>query len=154
MQEREIIAASEKLAECQETILNLGKQLKALASPKNTSVPEGLISNLTYEAPSSPIPDKTNQPRISLLDKMMAEDAARALQTTKTKEITRTITSPAVMDGNANNVKSPLRFLSVNGIKHQEDEEDLVNFLSIVPAKKKKSGMLRKLLWRKKKSSK
>ncbi|KAK1433085.1 hypothetical protein QVD17_09991 [Tagetes erecta] len=157
--ELEIIAASEKLAECQETILNLGKQLKALASPKNTSVPERVISNPTYESPRSPsppTPTKTNHQRVSLLDKMMADDAAQGVQSPKPKEITRTITSPAVMDGNANKVKviSPQRFLSVNGIKQKEDEEALVNFLSIVPSKKKKSGMLRKLLWRRKKSNK
>lgn len=147
--EREIIAASEKLAECQETILNLGKQLKALASPRNVSVPDRvIICNPTYEAPSSsPVPDKTNHQRISLLDKMMAEDAARAQQITTTK-------ADIVMDGNSKNVKSPQRFLSVNGIKHQEEEEALVNFLSIVPNKKKKGGVLRKLLWRRKKSNK
>nr|GEU69602.1 hypothetical protein [Tanacetum cinerariifolium]GEU77311.1 hypothetical protein [Tanacetum cinerariifolium] len=152
--EREIIAASEKLAECQETILNLGKQLKALASPRNAIVPERVISNPPYKAPPSPIPDKTNHQRISLLDKMMAEDAARALQSSQTKEIKRTVTSPAIMNGNPNNVNPPQRFMSVNGIKHQEDEEALVNFLSIVPNKKKKSGVLRKLLWRKNKSNK
>ncbi|XP_024978243.1 filament-like plant protein 7 [Cynara cardunculus var. scolymus] len=156
--EREIIAASEKLAECQETILNLGKQLKALASPRNASVPDRVICNPTFVAPSSsPVPNnKTNHQRISLLDKMMAEDAAGAQQPTKPKEITRTITSPAiVMDGNnSKNVKAPQRFLSVNGIKHQEEEEALVNFLSVVPNKKKKGGMLRKLLWRRKKSNK
>ncbi|KAJ9562311.1 hypothetical protein OSB04_007471 [Centaurea solstitialis] len=156
--EREIIEASEKLAECQKTILDLGKQLKALASPRNPSVPDRLVCNPTYEAPPSPSPppppvaDKTNHQRISLLDKMMAEDAARVHGPTKPKEITRTVTSPAVvMDGNSINVKSPQRFLSVNGIKHQEEEEALVNFLSIVPNKKKKGGVLRKLLWRSKK---
>ncbi|KAG0451448.1 hypothetical protein HPP92_026253 [Vanilla planifolia] len=34
----EISAASEKLAECQDTILKLGKQLKALASPKDAAL--------------------------------------------------------------------------------------------------------------------
>ncbi|KAM3289610.1 hypothetical protein P3S67_017898 [Capsicum chacoense] len=34
----EITAASEKLAECQQTILNLGKQLKALASPADPAI--------------------------------------------------------------------------------------------------------------------
>jgi hypothetical protein len=34
-QQLEISTASEKLIECRETILNLGKQLKALASPKD-----------------------------------------------------------------------------------------------------------------------
>ncbi|KAL8231289.1 hypothetical protein R6Q57_001067 [Mikania cordata] len=155
--QREIIAASEKLAECQETILNLGKQLKAFASPRNTSVPENVIWNPTYESPTPPtappISAKTSHQRVSLLDKMMADDAEHGLQSPKPKEITRNITSPAVMHGHVNNVKviSPKRFLSVNGIKQHEDEEALVNFLSIVPIKKKKGGMLRKLLWRRKK---
>lgn len=35
LQELEISTASEKLIECRETIINLGKQLKALASPKD-----------------------------------------------------------------------------------------------------------------------
>ncbi|KAK9067048.1 hypothetical protein SSX86_014372 [Deinandra increscens subsp. villosa] len=157
--EREIIAASEKLAECQETILTLGKQLKALASPKNPSVPERVISNPSYESPQPPAPPmaaKTNHQRVSLLDKMMADDASPGPRSPKAKEVTRTVTAPAVTDGNANNVKvmSPRRFLSVKGIEHQEDEEALVNFLSIVPSKKKKSGMLKKLLWRGKKSNK
>ncbi|XP_071712488.1 filament-like plant protein 7 isoform X2 [Rutidosis leptorrhynchoides] len=152
--DHEIIAASEKLAKCQETILNLGKQFKALASPNNTHVPFITTSSPARVSPTSPVPDKTKQPRISLLDKMMAEDAARDLQTTKTNEVTCTMMSPGdIMDGNDHNVKSPVTFLSINGIKHQEDEDALVNFLSIVPAKKKKGGMLGKLLWRKKKST-
>lgn len=140
-QEREIIAASEKLAECQETILNLGKQLKALASPTNASVPDKIICNPIYEAPPPPpsppppVTAATNHHRISLLDKMMAEDAAKAIETTKTKS-------------------SFVGVNGINGIKHQEDEDALVNFLSIVPSKKKKSGVLRKLLWRRKKSNK
>lgn len=39
LQEREIAAAAEKLAECQETIFLLSKQLKALRSPKDPIVP-------------------------------------------------------------------------------------------------------------------
>ncbi|RRT77694.1 hypothetical protein B296_00028271 [Ensete ventricosum] len=42
-QECDIVAASEKLAACQETILNLGKQLKALASPKDASLFDKVI---------------------------------------------------------------------------------------------------------------
>ncbi|CAI9282901.1 unnamed protein product [Lactuca saligna] len=139
--EREIIAASEKLAECQETILNLGKQLKALASPTNASVPDKIICNPIYEAPPPPpsppppVTATTNHHRISLLDKMMAEDAAKAIESTKTKS-------------------SFVGVNGINGIKRQEDEDALVNFLSIVPSKKKKSGVLRKLLWRRKKSNK
>ncbi|KAJ0097369.1 hypothetical protein Patl1_28650 [Pistacia atlantica] len=43
----EITAASEKLAECQETILNLGKQLKALASPREAALFDKAISTPT-----------------------------------------------------------------------------------------------------------
>ncbi|PIA56550.1 hypothetical protein AQUCO_00700710v1 [Aquilegia coerulea] len=56
--DREITAASEKLAECQETILTLSKQLKAFASPKETTL---LV--------------KGNH-RCSLLEKMLSEDNA------------------------------------------------------------------------------
>ncbi|KAJ0076903.1 hypothetical protein Patl1_35515 [Pistacia atlantica] len=40
----EITAASVKLAECQETILNLGKQLKALASPREAVLFDNVFS--------------------------------------------------------------------------------------------------------------
>ncbi|CAA7040741.1 unnamed protein product [Microthlaspi erraticum] len=65
--ELEITAASEKLAECQETILHLGKQLKALTTNSK-------------ETPLQP-PQETKKPekrfttqRSSLLDQMKAED--------------------------------------------------------------------------------
>lgn len=58
---REITAASTKLAECQETILNLGKQLKALASPNETLV----------------FDKKLNQ-RSTLRDHILAEDSCNA----------------------------------------------------------------------------
>lgn len=47
VQECDIVAASEKLAECQETILNLGKQLKALALPGEALLLDKVISNPT-----------------------------------------------------------------------------------------------------------
>ncbi|KAG8367082.1 hypothetical protein BUALT_Bualt16G0035700 [Buddleja alternifolia] len=40
----EITAASQRLAECQETIINLGKQLKALASPNDAALFDKVIS--------------------------------------------------------------------------------------------------------------
>ncbi|KAF5208238.1 Filament-like plant protein [Thalictrum thalictroides] len=58
----EITAASEKLAECQETILSLGKQLKAFAAPNETTL---LV--------------KGNH-RCSLLEKMLTEDNANLEQ--------------------------------------------------------------------------
>lgn len=80
MQDWEISVASEKLAECQETILNLGKQLKALASPRDAALLDKVITN--------PVPAKINH-RPSLLDQMLAEDDVKAeeLKSPKTKEI-------------------------------------------------------------------
>ena len=51
IQELEITAASEKLAECQETILNLGKQLNALTNSKEAAL---LSDKLTPELNDQP----------------------------------------------------------------------------------------------------
>ncbi|KAI3747891.1 hypothetical protein L6452_10616 [Arctium lappa] len=149
---QEITAASEKLAECQETILNLGKQLKALASlPIDTSLSD------SCEITTSPLSNVTSNQRTSLLDKMITEDATGAPRSQKTKEMTRTMTSPAVLDGHLNPIMSPRMFVSVNGVKDEKDEEALVNFLSVVTKKKKSSGggggILRRLFWRRKKGN-
>lgn len=138
--EKEIMEASEKLAECQETIINLGKQLKALGeigtSPMNTSVTD------SCEITVSPSPKRNSTQRISLLDKMITEDATGALRTQKSQGV----------DGNLKPVMSPRMFMSVDGVKDEKDEEALVNFLSIVSNKKKSNsgGILRKLFGRKK----
>ena len=148
MQTQEITAASEKLAECQETILNLGKQLKALASlPIDTSLSD------SCEITTSPLPSETSNQQTSLLDKMITEDATGAPRAKKTKEMGRTMTSPAVMDGGSlKPIMSPRMFVSVNGVKDEKDEEALVNFLSVVTKKKKSSGgILRRLFWSRKK---
>nr|XP_043634366.1 filament-like plant protein 7 [Erigeron canadensis]XP_043634367.1 filament-like plant protein 7 [Erigeron canadensis] len=144
------ITSSEKLAECQETISNLGKQLKAMASlPIQTSVSDS--SEITV----STLTDENNNQKISLLDKMITEDAAGAPRSQKTKGVSRTLTSPAILDGNSNpvTVMSPRMFVSVEGVKDEKDEEALVNFLSIVPNKKKTGGggILKRLFWKKKK---
>lgn len=61
----EISAASKKLAECQETIQNLGKQLKALASPRDAPFFDKMIS--------IPVDARINR-RPQLLDHMREED--------------------------------------------------------------------------------
>ncbi|VVB02161.1 unnamed protein product [Arabis nemorensis] len=82
--ELEITAASEKLAECQETILNLGKQLKALTNSKETALLSDKLmpdrtdksNNLAGAQPSQETKQEkrlTSQ-RSSLLDQMKAED--------------------------------------------------------------------------------
>ncbi|CAN6460137.1 unnamed protein product [Victoria cruziana] len=71
----EISAASEKLAECQETILNLGKQLKALASPRDAALLDKVIP--------------FSQRRQSLLDQMLADDETKSgsCRSPRTKDI-------------------------------------------------------------------
>ncbi|KFK32749.1 filament-like plant protein 7-like [Arabis alpina] len=82
--ELEITAASEKLAECQETILNLGKQLKALTSSKETALlSDELMPDLTDKsnnvagaqaAQETKQEKRLTSQRSSLLDQMKAED--------------------------------------------------------------------------------
>ncbi|MFS8010917.1 putative filament-like plant protein [Helianthus anomalus] len=148
--EQALIAASDKLAECQETIVNLGKQLKAMAS-----LPADISASGNSEITTSPLPKENNNQRVSLLDKMITEDPTGAPRSQKPKGISRTVTSPAILDGNTNAVvvMSPRMFVSVEGVKDEKDEEALVNFLS---KKKNKSGggILKRLFWRRKKGSK
>ncbi|TKY55691.1 Filament plant protein 7 [Spatholobus suberectus] len=155
----EITAASEKLAECQETILNLGKQLKAMATPKDASLFDNVIAaqfdtitntatapNTTVNVDPSPAPPKLVKVKNrSLLDQMLADDTNAKV--------------PKASDGNSNPITIPgvieplEKILVLNGVKDQEDSST-VNSLAIVPAKKPGSGSLwRKLLWRKKKSA-
>ncbi|PIM99267.1 hypothetical protein CDL12_28242 [Handroanthus impetiginosus] len=73
----EITTASEKLAECQETILNLGKQLKALASPRKTALFDKVKSTQADSVVTSisiSTCERNVSWRLSLLDNMLAED--------------------------------------------------------------------------------
>ncbi|KQJ84993.2 hypothetical protein BRADI_5g24090v3 [Brachypodium distachyon] len=76
----EVSTASEKLIECQETILNLGKQLKSLASPKDTTFSD-------KAAHTSVQPER--KPQSQSLNEMLAEDDGGCdyLDSPKTKEI-------------------------------------------------------------------
>ncbi|KAL2333522.1 hypothetical protein Fmac_014735 [Flemingia macrophylla] len=149
----EITAASEKLAECQETILNLGKQLKAMAAPKDASLFNNVIATqfntiantattTTMDVDPSPAPPKLMKVKNrSLLDQMLADDTKANV--------------PKAIDVNSNPITIPgvieplEKILVLNGVK---DQEDGTNSLAIVPAKKPGSGSLwKKLLWRKKK---
>ncbi|KAG6663159.1 filament-like plant protein 7 [Carya illinoinensis] len=137
----EITAASEKLAECQETILNLGKQLKALAAPKEAilfdkviATPNDTVTATTFTTPT-PHKDKIMYQQSSLLDQMLAEDDAKA---PKTKQINGNCT------GKVNEI------IVLNGIKNK-NENASASSLAIVPRKKRGGGSLwKKLLWRKK----
>nr|DAD41327.1 TPA_asm: hypothetical protein HUJ06_015650 [Nelumbo nucifera] len=149
----EIAAASEKLAECQETILNLGKQLKALASPREAALFDKVIPSPATASNNKNI--NTNH-RSSLLDQMLAEDDAA--KSPKTKEIICTMDpqkhpSPPSdsFHGPIVPVKSPEKALDSKKSK-QKNETTTVETLAIVPIKKRGggAGFLRKLLLRKK----
>ncbi|KAL5819658.1 hypothetical protein ACOSQ4_023500 [Xanthoceras sorbifolium] len=149
----EITAASEKLAECQETILNLGKQLKALASPKEAALFDKVVSTpadvttatTTSTTPLPTLPkNKITSQRSSLLDRMIAEDNAvgEDLNSPKTKE-------------SDNNYKKKEKILVLNGDNYQdEDPVPVGHSLAIVPSRKQGGGSLwKKLFSRKKKVS-
>ncbi|XWS29808.1 hypothetical protein CRYUN_Cryun24cG0062000 [Craigia yunnanensis] len=149
----EITAASEKLAECQETILNLGKQLKALASPKEAalfdkviSTPTDTITPISTTIPTPP--KKLISQRSSLLDQMIAEDndETNNLESPKAKEKG----NPSFI---SNRTIAPLdNILVLNGNKHQEDNA-AVKSLAIVASKKQGGSLWKKLLWRKTKGN-
>lgn len=131
----EITAATAKLAECQETIFSLGRQLKALAPPPPPPPPAGGSEELTT--------DKKSSQHSSLRDRMVAEDGGDIddlLSSPKTKEmisVTETKTAPPV--GRVGSCKSRV----------------VPGALAIVPSKRRGKGteLLRKLLFRKKRGS-
>nr|XP_043628734.1 filament-like plant protein 4 [Erigeron canadensis] len=127
--ESELSAASAKLAECQETIFSIGRQLKALTPPPESA-------ELTT--------DKKSSEHSSLRDRMVAEDIGDMedqLGSPKTKEI---IT--------ATETKVPLPVVvRVGSCKSRVAP----GALAIVPSKKRGKGteLLKKLLFRKKRGS-
>ncbi|XP_023007042.1 filament-like plant protein 7 [Cucurbita maxima] len=170
--EWEITTASERLAECQETILNLGKQLKALATPKEAALLDKVILNPNDETQTlsvstttttpTPMTDtastptvsniKTTNNRFSLLDQMLAEDDAfpKDHEMPKPVEVDANHTSTSDPDKAIDPQKAVLIW---NGHKNGVDK-DTVGNLAIVPSRKQgdgDGGLWRKLLWRKKK---
>ncbi|KAM1174869.1 hypothetical protein ACFX19_027934 [Malus domestica] len=142
----EVAAASEKLAECQETILNLGKQLKAMASPREAALFDKVITNpsdtdTSTAKAASQTPHRNSNQRSSLLDKMLAEDGA----------CVKDFTSPMTKEVGSNSTSTFGPNILVLNSKYQDDNA-AVGSLAIVPSKKRGGGSLwRKLVWRKKK---
>ncbi|XP_040363750.1 filament-like plant protein 7 isoform X2 [Rosa chinensis] len=140
----EITTASVKLAECQETILNLGKQLKALATPREAALFDKVFSTTSAAA---------NTKRSSLRDRMLADEDPRAevLKSPKDKQAMRDADAqkPSLLHSDSHNALStPSALVNTRqghfGSKH----------LAIVPSKKQGGfGFLRRLLLRRKKGS-
>lgn len=142
-----------KLAECQETILNLGKQLKALASPR-----ERALLDKVYSTTSMATNDKKLSHRSSLRDRMLADDDADAevFKSPKIKEIISTAHIPSALGSNhSNSFNSPDNHVEApdayNDSTHRA-ATPAVGSLAIVPSRKRGgAGFLRKLLQRREK---
>ncbi|KAB5520749.1 hypothetical protein DKX38_025068 [Salix brachista] len=150
----EIKAASVKLAECQETILNLGKQLKALASPREAALFDNVFT--TTGATTTATNIRNMNKRFSLRDQMLAEDRSKAI-------ILRSPTDDAQISSlnhsdsdNGKGLISPNALVcapeAYYGPKHKAGDA-AVEGLAIVPGKKLGFGLLRRLLMRKKGAS-
>lgn len=169
-QDWEISAASEKLAECQATILNLGNQLKALATPNDAALFDKVIPATTAT--------RFNR-RPQLFDQMQAEaeTTSEHLKSPKTKEIICTeIKLPPFSSTSENNPNAGLLYgrklqanagqsansatVCINQPSHVQDDfkkkrgENDMGRLVLVP-KRHKGGtsFLKKLLSRRKKES-
>ncbi|KAI3894023.1 hypothetical protein MKX03_034916 [Papaver bracteatum] len=164
----EITAASEKLAECQATIFNLGKQLKALAPPKDTT----LLENATSTTAAATTNNQTtmtnknlNNQRPSLLNHILADDDTGVEDDPNSpmmKEIICTTDSRKPPSGSLkdshtdpnSSSKSIRGYLGSNETNYKRSTE---MSLAIIPSKKRgnsgSGGFLRKLLSRRKTGS-
>lgn len=136
----EITAASVKLAECQETILNLGKQLKVLASPQEAVLFNKVFSN--SKATTTAINNRSVNKRLSLRDRMLADNGSKAEDAENSTLL------------HFDNRKTSGLLLHASGSclgSKNESSNAGVMALAIVPSKKQGAGLLRKLLFRRKK---
>ncbi|KAK0581874.1 hypothetical protein LWI29_019031 [Acer saccharum] len=155
----EITAASVKLAECQETILNLGKQLKALASPRDAALFDKVFST-TNPATTTTTNNKKLNKHFSLRDQMLAEDGTKAevVKSPKDKgtssiEDTPKPSLPHTSDCNALHTVQVRTPEAHPGSKNKQPSNTAVGSLALVPSKKRGVGLLMKLLLRRKNRS-
>ncbi|XWS68047.1 hypothetical protein CRYUN_Cryun04dG0056800 [Craigia yunnanensis] len=150
----EITAASVKLAECQETILNLGKQLKVLASPQDAALFDKVFSN--SGAATTVINNRRVNRRFSLRDRMLADGAkAEVLKSPKgTLSVGEAENSSNSHSNNCKNLQASGLLLHTSeahlGSKNESSNTGVMA-LAIVPSKKQGVGLLRRLLLRRKK---
>ncbi|CAA0832800.1 Filament-like plant protein 7 [Striga hermonthica] len=150
----EITSASDKLAECQATLRNLGKQLKALASPKEADLFEKVVSTpADLVITSMSTPKGNGNQRLSLLDKMLAEDNTVQIGVSpKTEDAIENGHENSAFSNNARSEPGS-NFTDLNEIGHDADRNAIVH-KAIVPRKKKDSkSFLKKLIWWKKRSN-
>ena len=142
-----------KLAECQETILNLGKQLKALASPREAALLDEVFT--TTGATDTATNIKNMNRRFSLRDQMIAEDRSKAIILRSPTEDAQKSSLDHSDSDNGKGLISPNALVcapDAYGPK-QKAGDAAVEGLAIVPGKKLGFGLLRRLLMRKKGAS-
>ncbi|XP_020236618.1 filament-like plant protein 7 isoform X2 [Cajanus cajan] len=148
----EITTASSKLAECQETILNLGKQLKALASSNEVAHFDKVVS--TTSTMANPTQKKNLIKRSSLRNHMQAEDEAKggkhkSVQTEETKSDKDVQRPPVLHSENEKVMQSPSNAPETCLTSEQNDRSKVTGSMAIVPSKRQVGfGFLRKLLSR------
>ncbi|XVF45106.1 hypothetical protein PTKIN_Ptkin02bG0179300 [Pterospermum kingtungense] len=153
----EVTAASVKLAECQETILNIGKQLKVLAAPQDAALLDKVFSNGC--AATNAINSRRVNKRFSLRDRMLADDGARSgvlksPNTQGTLNVEEAENSSISQFNNCNNLQASglLLHTSEAHVGSRNESGNIgVMALAIVPSKKQGIGLLRRLLLRRKK---
>ncbi|KAL6530148.1 hypothetical protein OROMI_028793 [Orobanche minor] len=144
----EITSASEKLAECQEALRNLGKQLKALASPEDTALFDEVVPT-----PDDPVistmstPRREGNQRLSLADKMFAEDNnVQISASSRNKESTQNGLDNSDVSTNAA-IESRSKFADPNQIGCDAEKNAVVS-VAIIPRKGNGSrSFLKKLIW-------
>ncbi|KAL6572977.1 hypothetical protein OROHE_002453 [Orobanche hederae] len=144
----EIISASEKLAECQEALRNLGKQLKALASPGDTALFDEVVPT-----PDDPVistmstPRREGNQRLSMADKMFAEDNnVQISASSRNKESTQNGLDNSDVSTNAA-IESRSKFADPNQIGCDAVKNAVVS-VAIIPRKGSGSrSFLKKLIW-------
>ncbi|XP_028794015.1 filament-like plant protein 7 [Neltuma alba] len=150
----EITTASSKLAECQETILNLGKQLKALASSSDSALLDNVF--LKTSAMANPTHEKSLFKRSSLRSQMQAEDDTKSgtLHSSQIEEnkTTSGVQKPLPLQSDNSNVPQGPNAPETNLTSDQNDRSNnATGALVMVPAKKQGGfALLRRLLLRRK----
>ncbi|KAE8719354.1 RING/U-box domain-containing protein isoform 1 [Hibiscus syriacus] len=155
----EITAASVKLAECQETIMNIGKQLKVLASSQDAALFDRVFSNNGDAAAPTAINDRKVKKRFSLRDRMLADDGDKG-KGSKCPSIQGTLCVDEAASSllpQSNNFKntqaSDLLLKTSEADLGSKNESGNVGAMALarVPSKKQGVGFLRRLFLRRKK---
>ncbi|GMI83672.1 hypothetical protein like AT3G19370 [Hibiscus trionum] len=149
----EITAASVKLAECQETIMNIGKQLKVLASSQDAALFDRVFSNNGDAAAATVLNDRKVKKRFSLRDRMLADygDKGEATRSPNIQGTLCVVEEASCLLTQSNNCKnrqaSDLLLQTSEADLGSKNESGNIGAMALarVPSKKQGVGFLRRL---------